>query len=52
LTGRSPPTFGAISIAQSSAGISFSLRTSSPTTADPPNGVSDGSSATISIRGV
>jgi len=51
LTGRSPPTFGAVSIARSSAGISSSLRTSSPTTADPPNGVSDRSSATISIHG-
>jgi hypothetical protein len=51
LTGPSPPILGAVSVARSSAGISSSRRTSSPSTADPPNGVSVSSSATTSIRG-
>ena len=51
LTGPNPPTLGAVSIARSSAGISSSRRTSSPTTADPANGVNPVSSATNSILG-
>jgi hypothetical protein len=50
LTGRRPPTGGAVSIAASNAGISSIRRTSSPTTADPPNGVNVSSSARISTR--
>jgi hypothetical protein len=50
LTGRNPPTLGAVSIALSNAGISSNRRASSPTTTQPPNGVSDRSSATISTR--
>jgi hypothetical protein len=51
LTGRRPPTRGAVSIAASSAGISSIRRTNSPSTAPPPNGVSVGSSARIITRG-
>jgi hypothetical protein len=51
LTGLRPPTRGAVSIAASSAGISSIRRTNSPTTAAPPNGVSDCSSARITTRG-